>query len=123
MLADCQIAAFVATGNAERSRIFYENTLGLKLVADEEYAIVFDANGITLRIQKVRDVAPIPYTALGWHVTDIEKMVEELSGRGVSFEIYDGFGQTDQGIMTFPNGAKVAWFKDPDGNLLSLDQY
>jgi len=50
-------------------------------------------------------------------------MVEELSGRGVSFEIYDGFGQTDQGIMTFPNGAKVAWFKDPDGNLLSLDQY
>ena len=123
MLADCQIAAFVATANAERSRAFYENTLGLKLVADEEYALVFDANGITLRIQKVRDVAPIPYTALGWHVTNIEKMVEELSGRGVSFEIYDGFGQTDQGIMTFPNGAKVAWFKDPDGNLLSLDQY
>jgi catechol 2,3-dioxygenase-like lactoylglutathione lyase family enzyme len=123
MLADCQIAAFVATANAERSRAFYENTLGLKLVADEEYAIVFDANGITLRIQKVRDVAPIPYTALGWHVTNIEKMVEELSGRGVSFEIYDGFGQSDQGIMTFPNGAKVAWFKDPDGNLLSLDQY
>jgi|SRR6185369_1579682 len=123
MLADFQIAAFVATANAERSRTFYENTLGLKLVADEEYAIVFDANGITLRIQKVRDVAPSPYTSLGWHVTNIEKMVEELSGRGVSFEIYDGFGQTDQGIMTFPNGAKVAWFKDPDGNLLSLDQY
>jgi len=123
MLADCQIAAFVATSNADRSRAFYENTLGLKLVSDEEYAIVFDANGITLRIQKVRDVAPIPYTSLGWHVTNIEKMVEELSGRGVSFEIYDGFGQTDQGIMTFPNGAKVAWFKDPDGNLLSLDQY
>ena len=123
MLADYQIAAFVATSNADRSRAFYENTLGLKLVSDEEYAIVFDANGITLRIQKVRDVAPIPYTALGWHVTNIEKMVEELSGRGVSFEIYDGFGQTDQGIMTFPNGAKVAWFKDPDGNLLSLDQY
>jgi len=122
-LADFQIAAFVATANAERSRTFYENTLGLKLVADEEYAIVFDANGITLRIQKVRDVAPSPYTSLGWHVTNIEKMVEELSGRGVSFEIYDGFGQTDQGIMTFPNGAKVAWFKDPDGNLLSLDQY
>ena len=122
-MADFQIAAFVATANAERSRTFYENTLGLKLVADEEYAIVFDANGITLRIQKVRDVAPSPYTSLGWHVTNIEKMVEELSGRGVSFEIYDGFGQTDQGIMTFPNGAKVAWFKDPDGNLLSLDQY
>ena len=123
MLANCQLAAFVATADSERSRIFYENTLGLKLVSDEEYAIVFDANGITLRIQKVRDVAPIPYTALGWHVTDIEKLVEELSGRGVSFEIYDGFGQTDQGVMTFPNGAKVAWFKDPDGNLLSLDQY
>ena len=123
MLANCQLAAFVATSNAERAKDFYQNTLGLNLISDEEYALVFDANGITLRIQKVHDVAPIPYTALGWHVTEIEKLVEELSGRGVSFEIYDGFGQTDQGIMTFPNGAKVAWFKDPDGNLLSIDQY
>jgi catechol 2,3-dioxygenase-like lactoylglutathione lyase family enzyme len=123
MLANCQIAAFVATANPDRASDFYENTLGLKLVSDEEYAIVFDANGITLRIQKVRNVNPVPYTALGWHVTDIEKLVEELSGRGVKFEIYEGFGQSDQGIMTFPGGAKVAWFKDPDGNLLSLDQY
>ncbi|MEP6849404.1 MAG: VOC family protein [Acidobacteriota bacterium] len=123
MLADCQIAAFVATADSERSRDFYENTLGLKLVSDEEYAIVFDAKGITLRIQKVRDVEPRPYTTLGWHVDDIDAAVDELSGRGVSFEIYDGFGQTAQGIMTFPGGAKVAWFKDPDGNLLSLDQY
>lgn len=123
MLANCQLTAFVATSDAERAKDFYQNTLGLNLIADEEFALVFDADGITLRIQKVHDVAPIPYTALGWHVTEIEKMVEELSGRGVSFEIYEGFGQTDQGVMTFPNGAKVAWFKDPDGNLLSIDQY
>ena len=123
MLANCQIAAFVATANPDKARDFYEKTLGLKLVADEEYAIVFDANGTTLRIQKVHEVAPIPYTALGWHVPDIEKMVAELSDRGVKFEIYEGIGQDERGIATFPNGATVAWFKDPDGNLLSLDQY
>lgn len=123
MLDTCQIAAFVATADAERSRKFYEKTLGLKLVSDEEYAVVFDTNGTTLRIQKVQTVEPNSYTALGWHVPDIEAMVDELVGRGVVFEMFDGFGQDPRGIVTFPNGARVAWFKDPDGNILSLDQY
>ncbi len=123
MLNTCKIAAFVATGNPERSRVFYETVLGLKFISDEQYAIVFDANGTTLRIQKVQEVAPIPYTALGWHVTNIEKMVAELTDQGVKFEFFEGFGQDEIGIVTFPNGAKVAWFKDPDGNMLSLDQY
>jgi catechol 2,3-dioxygenase-like lactoylglutathione lyase family enzyme len=122
MLKNSQIAPFVATAEPERARKFYEETLGLALISDDEHALVFDANGITLRIQKVRDVAPIPYTTLGWHVDDIEATVSELSGRGVGFETYEGFGQDARGIMTFPNGARVAWFKDPDGNLLSLDQ-
>jgi Predicted enzyme related to lactoylglutathione lyase len=123
MLSNCQIAAFVATADADKAREFYENTLGLKLVSDEEYAIVFDANGITLRIQKAGEFTPHPFTSLGWHVTDIEAAIAELKDKGVAFEQYPWMPEGSDGIMTFPNGAKVAWFKDPDGNLLSLDQY
>jgi catechol 2,3-dioxygenase-like lactoylglutathione lyase family enzyme len=123
MLANCQIAAFVATANPEKARDFYENTLGLKLVSDEEYAIVFDADGTTLRIQKAGKFTPHPFTSLGWHVEDIEAFVDELRAKGVVFEQYPWMAEGSKGIMTFPNGAKVAWFKDPDGNVLSLDQY
>ena len=123
MLGKSEIAAFVATKDATRSREFYENKLGLTFVSDEPYAIVFDANGITLRIQKVHEVAPIPYTALGWHVTGIKAVIAKLVERGVAFEIFEGIPQDDLGVATFPNGAKVAWFRDPDGNLLSLDEY
>ncbi len=86
MLGKSEIAAFVGTKDAIRSREFYENKLGLTFVSDEPYAIVFDANGITLRIQKVHEVAPIPYTALGWHVTGIEAVMAKLVERGVAFE-------------------------------------
>jgi catechol 2,3-dioxygenase-like lactoylglutathione lyase family enzyme len=123
MLEFSKIAAFVATSDPEKARKFYGDTLGLTFVSDDPYALVFDANGTTLRIQKVGEVSPMPYTTLGWHVSDIEKSVSELTDKGVAFEHYEGFGQDANGIMTFPNGAKVAWFKDPDGNLLSLDQY
>jgi hypothetical protein len=71
----------------------------------------------------VNDVEPHQYTALGWHVQDIEEMVRALAGRGVEFMRFEGFGMDELGIVTFPNGAKVAWFKDPDGNTLSIDQY
>jgi catechol 2,3-dioxygenase-like lactoylglutathione lyase family enzyme len=123
MLESSKIAAFVATADPQKARDFYENTLGLKLVADEEYAIVFDANGTTLRVQKAGEFTPHPFTSLGWHVDDIEASVDELRGKGVVFEQYPWMPEGSNGIMTFPNGAKVAWFKDPDGNLLSLDQY
>ena len=123
MLAKCRLAAFVATTNAEKAREFYQNTLGLNLVSDEEYAIVFDAGGTTLRIQKAGEFTPHPFTSLGWHVDDIESAVSELRERGVVFEQYPWMPEGSGGIMTFPEGAKVAWFKDPDGNLLSLDQY
>jgi catechol 2,3-dioxygenase-like lactoylglutathione lyase family enzyme len=123
MLESSKIAAFVATADAEKAKKFYGDTLGITFVSDDPYALVFDANGTTLRIQKVSEVSPKPYTTLGWHVSDIEKSVSELTEKGVTFEHYEGFGQDENGIMTFPNGAKVAWFKDPDGNLLSLDQY
>jgi catechol 2,3-dioxygenase-like lactoylglutathione lyase family enzyme len=123
MLESSKIAAFVATADSAKAKEFYGDTLGLTFVSDDPYALVFDANGTTLRIQKVGEVSPKPYTTLGWHVSDIEKFVRELTEKGVAFEHYEGFGQDENGIMTFPNGAKVAWFKDPDGNLLSLDQY
>lgn len=123
MLANNQIAAFIATANPEKAREFYENTLGLTLISDEEYAIVFDAGGTTLRVQKAGKFTPHPFTSLGWHVEDIEVAVDQLKSKGVVFEQYPWMPEGSNGIMTFPEGARVAWFKDPDGNLLSLDQY
>jgi len=123
MLADAQIGAFIATADPARARDFYENILGLEFVSDEPYALVFNSNGTTLRIQKVQEVSVAPYTALGWHVTGIESVVSQLKDRGVEFILVEGFGQNELGIVTFPGGAKVAWFKDPDGNTLSLDEF
>lgn len=123
MLGQCDIAAFAATTDPARSREFYENILGLRFVSDEPYALVFDANGTTLRIQKVPEINPLMYTSLGWHVKHIEDVVGRLAEKGVKFERYDFIPQDNLGIASLPNGAKVAWFKDPDGNLLSLDEY
>jgi predicted enzyme related to lactoylglutathione lyase len=123
MLGHAKLAAFVATADPDRAKAFYQNTLGLTLVSDEEYAIIFDANGTTLRIQKAGPFTPHSFTALGWHVDDIEAATTALRERGVAFEQYPWMPAGSNGIMTFPGGARVAWFKDPDGNLLSLDQY
>jgi catechol 2,3-dioxygenase-like lactoylglutathione lyase family enzyme len=123
MLADAKIASFVATADPAAAREFYENVLGLDFLIDEPYALVFNANGTTLRIQKVQSVVVAPYTAIGWHVIDISAEISELKGRGVEFIFFDGLGQDELGIVTFPGGAKVAWFKDPDGNTLSLDEF
>ncbi len=122
MLTTANLRAFVATSDAAKAREFYEKTLGLTFVSDEPYALVFNANGTMLRIQKVKEVAPIPYTALGWQVDDISATITELTKNGVVFERFPGIPFDELGICTFPNGDKVAWFKDPDGNLLSLDQ-
>jgi catechol 2,3-dioxygenase-like lactoylglutathione lyase family enzyme len=123
MLADARLTAFVATANAARSKAFYERTLGLRLVGDDSFALVFDANGTELRIQKVETVQPPPFTVLGWQVADIRKAMAGLSTRGVTFERYAFLEQDNVGIWSAPGGAKVAWFKDPDGNLLSVAQY
>lgn len=121
MLGTAKLAAFVATKNAEKAREFYENKLGLTFVSDEFYALVFDANGTMLRVQKVQEFEPHQFTALGWHVADIRAAIEELSAKGVVFEKFPGLPQDELGIATFGE-AQVAWFKDPDGNILSLDQ-
>jgi catechol 2,3-dioxygenase-like lactoylglutathione lyase family enzyme len=116
--------AFSATTDAERAKAFYGGQLGLRLVEDSGFALVFDAGGTMLRVQKVKAVPEAQYTTLGWHVGDIEAKVEELSKAGVHFENYGMPGQDAKGIWTPPgSSAKIAWFKDPDGNILSLTQF
>ena len=122
MLGSADVVAFVATTDADRARQFYEGTLGLRLVADEPFALVFDAHGTTLRVQKLPELAPARHTVLGWLVPDVAAMIRHLSARGVAFERYPGLPQDDLGIATFPGGSRVAWFKDPDGNTLSLTE-
>jgi catechol 2,3-dioxygenase-like lactoylglutathione lyase family enzyme len=123
MLGQADVIAFVATSNPERARAFYEGTLGLRLVSEDAFAIVFDTNGVMLRVQKVESHTPQPYTVLGWAVSDVHAEVEELSRRGVVFERFEGMGQDESGVWTSPAGGQIAWFKDPDGNTLSLTQF
>jgi catechol 2,3-dioxygenase-like lactoylglutathione lyase family enzyme len=122
MLAAHPIMAFVATTRPEQARAFYQGVLGLPLVEDTPFALVFQAGGTSLRVQKAGPFQPHPFTALGWQVPDIARAVEELTGRGVSFTRYDVIPQDELGVWTTPDGARVAWFKDPDGNTLSLTQ-
>ena len=122
MLTDANLVAFVATANPDRARAFYRDRLGLTLIDEHDFALVFDSAGTTLRVQKVQSVAPIPYTALGWRVADVHASIRSLVERGVSFQRFPGIDQDDDGVWTTPDGIAVAWFKDPDGNLLSLSQ-
>jgi catechol 2,3-dioxygenase-like lactoylglutathione lyase family enzyme len=122
MLGQATITAFVATASAAHSKRFYRDILGLRLVSDDQFAIVFDCAGIQLRIQKIEQVQPHPFTALGWQVPDIRAAVQALAHRGVSCERYAHLDQDDLGVWLAPSGARVAWFKDPDGNILSVTE-
>lgn len=123
MLGSARIVAFVPTRDAKRARAFYEGVLGLRLVSEDRFATVFDANGIMLRVTNAPKFEPHLFTILGWDVSRIEEAVSGLQAKGVSFERYSGLDQDRLGIWTAPGGAKVAWFKDPDGNLLSVSQH
>ena len=122
MLTAGRVTAFVATTRADAARAFYEDTLKLHFVSDDPFAIVFESNGIMLRVTKVQTFTPLPFTVLGWTVDDVAAELAELRTRGVAFERFPGMGQDDDGIWTAPGGARIAWFKDPDGNLLSIAQ-
>jgi len=122
MLGSTNIVAFVPTRDAEKARAFYEGVLGLRFVKDDGFAMVLDANGIMVRVAKAQ-FTPAPFTILGWQVLDIEKIVTGLQGKGVQFERFGFFEQDALGIWTAPSGDKVAWFKDPDGNVLSVSQH
>ena len=122
MLGSSNVIAFVPTENPDRARAFYEGVLGLRFVSKDHYAMMFEANGVRLRIALVQEFKPAPFTILGWLVSDIAVTVRELAMKGVVFQHYKVFKQDDLGICTFLSGEKVAWFKDPDGNTLSLTQ-
>jgi catechol 2,3-dioxygenase-like lactoylglutathione lyase family enzyme len=122
MLNTKKIVAFVPTTDYDRARAFFEGTLGLRFVSLDHFALVLDANGIMLRVTKAQFV-PNPFTILGWQVDDIDADVRDLTARGVQFERYGFLEQDALGVWTAPSGDKVAWFKDPDGNTLSLSQH
>jgi catechol 2,3-dioxygenase-like lactoylglutathione lyase family enzyme len=124
MLGSLDIVAFVPTTDAAKARAFYEGVLGLRFVKDDGFAIVLDANGIMIPVAKVgKDFVPAQFTILGWQVSQIEDVVRSLRAKGVHFEIFGFFKQDELGIWTAPTGDKVAWFKDPDGNVLSVSQH
>jgi catechol 2,3-dioxygenase-like lactoylglutathione lyase family enzyme len=123
MLETSDLIAFAAATDLSRAREFYERTLGLTVVEDSDFACVVDAHGTMLRITAVPVVAPAGYTVLGWRVGDIAAAVADLAGRGVVFLRYDSMDQDASGIWTTPGGDQVAWFADPDGNVLSLTQF
>src|SRR5438552_6234978 len=118
MLSTSKVVAFVPTTDAVRARSFYQDILGLRFVSDDPFALVLDANGTTVRIVKLNAFTPAPYTILGWELSNIHELAGSLSQKGVAFERYERMEQDNLGIWTAPSGARVAWFKDPDGNVL-----
>jgi catechol 2,3-dioxygenase-like lactoylglutathione lyase family enzyme len=124
MLGNTPIVAFVPTLDFDKARAFYVDVLGLQFVDDDGFAMVLDANGTMIRVAKVQpDFKPAVFTILGWEVSEIENVVSAMTAKGVVFERYGFFEQDAIGIWAAPGGAKVAWFKDPDGNTLSVSQH
>lgn len=124
MLENGNLVAFVMTANADRARAFYEGVLGFRFVSEDDFALVIDAHGTTIRVTKMNEWKPSPHTVVGWDVPDVPQAVLALRERGVTFEKYDFLKQDDLGIWSAPDGrARVAWFKDPDGNVLSVAQH
>jgi catechol 2,3-dioxygenase-like lactoylglutathione lyase family enzyme len=125
MLAAAAPMGFLAVSDFARARTFYESVLGLEFVSQDDFALVLRSGPILIRFTQPPELVIAPYTAFGWQVADIDAVVAKLSTKGVSFERYAHFGdsQCADGVWSALSGAKVAWFKDPDGNLLSLSQH
>lgn len=123
MLSSAKIIGFVPTGDLARAKSFYSGTLGFRVTGEDAFAVTLDANGTMVRVAKTGAHPPAPFTILGWEVADIREAAADLERRGVRLERFEGLPQDDQGIWTLPNGAKVGWFKDGDGNILSITQF
>jgi len=126
MLTNTPIIGLVPASDPERARAFYEGMLGLSFLSDDGFAIVVKANDTIIRIVKMGQFTPVPYTILGWEVADMEETVSGLTAKGLTFERYPFLPpeQVDAlGIWTTPTGSKVAWFKDTEGNTLSLSKH
>ncbi len=122
MLTDKKLKAFVPTVQPAKAKLFYRDILGLELLSEDNYALEFNANGTLLRVITVQELKPHPFTALGWNVDDIVATIKALNKKNIFCEKYGFFEQDDLGIWVSPNGSKVAWFKDVDGNILSLTE-
>jgi catechol 2,3-dioxygenase-like lactoylglutathione lyase family enzyme len=122
-LGSQKIMAFVGTRHPDAAKAFYRDLLGLRLMGEDKFAVVFDAGGTMLRVSIVQELAPAKYTVLGWQVPDIAATAKELQNAGVKLEQYGFKDQDELGIWTAPGGARIAWFKDPDGNTLSITQF
>jgi len=120
-----RMIGFVVTTNPEKAKTFYGGVLGFRLISDDNFALVFDANGTMIRVGKGQAFTPAQNTVLGWEVDDIHGAIRELMPRGVQFEQFNlpYMKQDELGVWTPPNGDQVAWFKDPDGNVLSISQH
>ena len=126
LLSDSPAIGFLPTRNPEAARTFFEHTLGLRFESDDNFALVFrlgPAPGTMLRVVRAPAYTPLPFTLFGWEVADLEQTVDQLTARGLAFERFGHFEQDDRAIWHAPGGVKIAWFKDPDGNLLSLSQH
>ncbi len=122
MLANQELKAFVPTVKPDKAKSFYKDILGLKLLSEDNYALEFDANGTLLRVIIVQELKPQVFTVLGWNVGNISVIIKSLNEQNVFCEQYDFLDQDNLGVWTSPSGSKVAWFKDPDGNVLSLTE-
>lgn len=122
MLADKELKAFIPTVKPAEAKIFYRDVLGLTLLSEDNYALEFMANKISLRVIIVQDLRPQLFTVLGWNVEDISATIKSLNSNNVVCEKYEFLEQDSLGVWTSPNGSKVAWFQDPDGNVLSLTE-
>lgn len=120
MLADQPAIAFLPSTDLGRSRRFFADTLGLRVEQDTPFACVLRAGQTMLRVTKVADLTAQPFTVFGWQVPDLEAATKELTQVGVDLLRFDGMDQDDAGIWTAPGGDRIAWFKDPDGNVLSV---
>ena len=123
MLNQSEIVAFIPTRDAAQAHAFYVDLLGFDLVSEDIFALVVRSNGTTIRVVITPDFTPAPYTILGWEVPDIATTAADLAQQGITFEHYAYFEQDGPGIWTAPDGSRVAWFKDPDGNTLSISQH
>jgi catechol 2,3-dioxygenase-like lactoylglutathione lyase family enzyme len=120
VLGSAEFVGFIPVRDPAVARRFYVETLGLGVVEASPFALVLDSNGTTLRVTPVPELRVQPFTVAGWTVADVAATVRALSERGVAFERFEGMDQDELGVWTAPDGARVAWFKDPDGNILSL---
>ncbi len=122
MLTEATIVAFAASTDLDRAHEFYGGVLGLPCLEATPFANLYDANGTALRVTRVQRVVTAPYTVLGWSVGDIYATIAALTARGVEFARFGGVEQDEAGVWTAPGGARIAWFHDPDGSVLSLTQ-